>query len=162
MNETETTTGHEAEPETIRYTGDAVVVRPDESGTALEVLMVERLWDPYAGALALPGGHIDKGETSREGTARELAEEAGLRVDAEELELLGVYDAPGRDPRGRYVSVAYLVRVSAGTEAVAGDDAKTVHWVPLADLPERIAFDHAAILADARTHLAETARTATR
>lgn len=137
--------------ETIRYTADVITV--DENG---RVLLIERGWDPYAGCWALPGGHVDRGETSRAAAVRELEEETGLRVDPAALVLVGVYDAPGRDPRGRYVTVAYAVAVPAGTEATAADDATAVRWAPLEMPGDDLAFDHALILADARRqHTAE-------
>ncbi|MFF1700056.1 NUDIX domain-containing protein [Streptomyces sp. NPDC058257] len=138
--------------ETIRYTADVVCLRGDD------VLVIRRGWEPHKDELALPGGHVDRGETSRFAAARELEEETGIRVAAEDLDRLDVYDRPDRDPRGRYVSVAYVVRVPEDTVAQAGDDATAVQWVPLAE-PGTLAFDHAEILADARRHLlAESGR----
>ncbi|MFD9143994.1 NUDIX domain-containing protein [[Kitasatospora] papulosa] len=127
--------------ETIRYTADVVVTTTDGF-----VLLIERGWDPHAGQWALPGGHVDPGETSRAAAARELAEEAGVYAGPEELNQVGTWDAPGRDPRGRYVTVAYQLTVISGTPAEAGDDAVNVRWWPLADLPP-LAFDHADIIA---------------
>lgn len=137
--------------ETVRYTADVVCVRDGA------VLLIERGWPPYQGKFALPGGHVDVGETSRAAGARELLEEAGVDVDPEALVLVGVYDAPLRDPRGRYVTVAFLARVPAGTAAQAGDDAAAVRWVPLDGLPQDLAFDHNRILADALDLLTATA-----
>ncbi|MDT0485455.1 NUDIX domain-containing protein [Streptomyces doebereineriae] len=77
---------------------------------------------------------------------RELAEETGVTVTADDLRQIGVWDAPERDPRGRYVTVAYVTVVPVDTTITAGDDARTAHWWPLDDLPERLAFDHAAVL----------------
>ncbi len=128
--------------ETIRYTADVVAIRGDE------VLLIERGWPPHKGKLALPGGHVDPGETSLAAAARELLEETGVRVDVDTLTLVGVYDGVGRDPRGRYVSVAYVVTVPEDTVARAGDDAAAVRRVPLA-APGELAFDHARIVADA-------------
>ncbi|MGI5356141.1 NUDIX domain-containing protein [Streptomyces sp. CA-252508] len=133
MSETETF-------ETIRYTADVVVTTTDGY-----VLLIERGWPPFEGAWALPGGHVDPGETSRIAAARELAEEAGVYVMPEELNQVAVFDAPGRDPRGRYVTVAYHLTVIPGTPIQAGDDAINAQWWPLNDLPP-LAFDHAAIL----------------
>ncbi|MFD9953195.1 NUDIX domain-containing protein [[Kitasatospora] papulosa] len=127
--------------ETIRYTADVVVTTTDGY-----VLLIERGWDPHAGQWALPGGHIDPGETSRAAAARELAEEAGLYAGPEELDQIGTFDQPDRDPRGRYVTVAYQLTVISGTPVEAGDDAVNVRWWPLADLPP-LAFDHADIIA---------------
>ncbi|MFD9139668.1 NUDIX domain-containing protein [[Kitasatospora] papulosa] len=127
--------------ESIRYTADVVVTTTDGY-----VLLIERGWDPHAGQWALPGGHVDPGETSRAAAARELAEEAGVYAAPEELTQVGTWDAPGRDPRGRYVTVAYQLTVISGTPAEAGDDAVNVRWWPLNDLPP-LAFDHADIIA---------------
>lgn len=128
--------------EIIRYTADVVAIRPDS-----QVLLIERGWPPYEGKWALPGGHVDAGETSRAAAARELLEEADVRVDPDQLRQLGVWDAPDRDPRGRYVTVAYLALVADDTPIAAGDDARAARWWPLDHLPP-LAFDHAAILAE--------------
>ncbi|MFF2616381.1 NUDIX domain-containing protein [Kitasatospora sp. NPDC058046] len=129
--------------ETLRYTADVVCVW---NGC---VLLIERGWPPHKGQLALPGGHVDPGETSRAAAARELLEETGIRVAAEDLTLIGIYDDPERDPRGRYISVAYRIEVTDDPCAQAGDDATAVVWMPLADLPD-LAFDHTAIVTDAQ------------
>lgn len=122
------------------YTADIVVVTPDR-----QVLLIERSHDPYEGHWALPGGHVDPGETSRDAAARELAEETGVHVTPEALHQLGTWNQPGRDPRGRYSTDAYRVTVPTGTPLVAGDDARTAQWWPLNALPP-LAFDHADIL----------------
>lgn len=64
---------------------------------------------------ASPGSHVDPGETSRDAAARELAEETGVHVTPEALHQLGTWDQFGRDPHGRYVTVAYRVTVPTGT-----------------------------------------------
>lgn len=138
----------ETMPETIRYTADVVCIRGGQ------VLVIERGWPPHQGRLALPGGHVDAGETSRQAAARELLEETCVNVPADSLVLVGVYDAPERDPRGRYVTAAYAATVPDGTTATAGDDAAAVRWVPL-DAPGSLAFDHGEIVRAAwRRHLA--------
>ncbi|NEW76456.1 NUDIX domain-containing protein [Streptomyces rhizosphaericus] len=129
--------------EIIRYTADVVAVTPDG-----DVLLIERGWDPFEGAYALPGGHVDPGETSRQAAARELAEETGVHVKPADLRQIGTFDRPDRDPRGRYVTVAYLAVVPVGTPIVAGDDARTARWWPLQALPT-LAFDHDEILSAA-------------
>lgn len=111
-----------------------------------EVLLIQRGNPPYAGRWALPGGFVEEGEPVEQAAPRELAEETGLTVDS--LRLLGVYDTPGRDPRGWTVSVVYLAALEQ-TQTVAGaDDAADARWFAVDALPE-LAFDHALILADA-------------
>ncbi|GCD99734.1 NUDIX domain-containing protein [Embleya hyalina] len=129
--------------ERITYTADVVCIRDGH------VLLITRGWPPHEGRLALPGGWVDPGETSLSAAARELWEETGVRVDVEDLVLVGVYDDPERDPRGRYVSAAYTVTVPADTTARAGDDAAAVQWVRFDRLPQELAFDHRHILDDA-------------
>jgi 8-oxo-dGTP diphosphatase len=110
------------------------------------VLLVQRDNPPFAGGWALPGGFVDEHERVGDAAPRELAEETGLRV--EELQLLGVYDTPGRDPRGWTISVVYVARVPGETAVAGGDDARDARWFVTDRLPE-LAFDHALIIADA-------------
>lgn len=137
-------------PETARLTAD-VVLFGDFDG-ALHVLLIERGWAPFEGCWALPGGHVDQGEDTEAAGHRELFEETGIRVG--HLALVGVYAAPGRDPRGRYATFAYVGRMPHRIDPVAGDDAKRAEWMPVDDvlsgrLP--VAFDHAQIIRDAQS-----------
>jgi 8-oxo-dGTP diphosphatase len=109
------------------------------------VLLVRRRNAPFRGCFALPGGFVEVGETVEAACRRELAEETG--VDAGRLQLVGVYSDPRRDPRGHTCSVVFLARV-ARAAAKAGDDAAAAEWVKDRSKVE-LAFDHAAILADA-------------
>src|SRR5438876_2325313 len=118
---------------------------------APRVLLIRRKHDPFAGCWALPGGFIEMEETLEESARRELREETGL--DAGALVPLGVYGDPGRDPRGRTISVVYLAIVNRKKlQPRAADDAAEVDWFPLSR-PPKLAFDHAKILADARRAL---------
>ncbi|WP_322500818.1 NUDIX hydrolase [Streptomyces rochei] len=135
--------------EAIRYTADVVVTT-----TNGYVLLIERGWDPHKGEWALPGGHIDKGETSRAAAVRELAEEASVYAMPHEVDQIGVFDRPDRDPRGRYVTVAYHLTVIPGIPIEAGGDAVNVRWWPLNGLPP-LAFDHAEIIAAVERHLSD-------
>lgn len=134
----------------VFLTVDLVILTLRES--RLQVLLIERGVEPYRGAFALPGGFLSHGEEDLLAAAyRELAEEAGLGVDQLHLEQLGIYGTPGRDPRGRVVSVAYLAIAPLLPEPVAGTDASDACWMPVTQAlsgEALLAFDHGQILAD--------------
>lgn len=127
-------------------TVDVVVI----AGTVADerVLLIQRGNPPFRGSWALPGGFVEEGEDIVAAAPRELAEETGLRLGG--LKLLGVYDTPGRDPRGWTVSVVYFVRVQGEATVAGADDATDARWFATGSLPD-LAFDHALILADALT-----------
>jgi 8-oxo-dGTP diphosphatase len=130
---------------------DLIIVRPGESGP--ELLLIRRGKPPFKGDWALPGGKVkqEEGETVEQAAARELLEETGLCLSPKQIVrgIVGIFADPGRDPRGRVVSCAFLVRVPEGTTVCAGDDAAEAAWFGLDALPKPLAFDHAAIVAAA-------------
>ena len=136
-----------AEYPRFAVTVDLVVltVRDDE----LRVLLIRRGGEPFRGRWALPGGFVDADEDLPAAAERELAEETGLTRTAGHLEQLASYGTPGRDPRGRVVTVAYLALLPDAPAAVAGTDADAARWWPWSEVrPNRLAFDHHRILAD--------------
>jgi 8-oxo-dGTP diphosphatase len=127
-------------PKTPLLTVDCVVF--DRAG---RLLLIRRANSPFKGAYALPGGFVDVGETVEKAALRELREETGIAGKI--IGLVGVYSDPKRDPRGHSVSCAFLVRPST-TKVKGGDDAASASFVD--DWPsEKLAFDHAKIVADA-------------
>jgi 8-oxo-dGTP diphosphatase len=120
---------------------------------ALHILVIERDRDPFKGQLALPGGFVQIGAGGKGGeplddaAARELVEETGLSRAQVALDQLGAFGKPGRDPRGRTITVAYfaLVRPEIAKFTKAGSDARDAKWMGIHELP-KLAFDHNAIV----------------
>jgi len=128
----------------------------------LSILLVERAAPPFQGAWALPGGFVEPDEDLDAAARRELAEETGITTDIAgreppaHLEQLRTYGAPGRDPRARVVTIAYLAMVPETAEPVAATDAANARFWPVDDLAlgsggsgTPLAFDHGTIVADA-------------
>lgn len=143
-------TDDEWQPPNVLLTVDLVILTLRDA--CLQVLLVERGVEPYAGKMALPGGFLrDESEPILATARRELSEEAGLDADALHLEQFGVYGDPRRDPRGRVVSVAYLAITPRLPDPVAGTDAAAACWAQADDVLSgdlELAFDHRHIVAD--------------
>lgn len=129
------------EPQAL-VTVDVVIftVRDD----ALQLLLVQRGTTPFKDRWALPGGFIREHEPLEQAALRELEEETGVRDVY--LEQLYTFGDPGRDPRGRVITVAYYALIASDRQTLAaGTDAAAARWWP-AGSPPPLAFDHRDIL----------------
>lgn len=102
------------------------------------VLLVQRSQPPLTGMWALPGGHVEPGETLVEAAAREVLEETGIA--ARIAQLAGLYDLIRRADDGalalHYVIACYTAHWTSG-EARAGSDALFAEWAGLDQLSGR-------------------------
>jgi len=138
------------------------------------VLLIKRGQFPQKGTWAMPGGHVDTDETIEEAALREGYEETDIKVPKIVFEKAFVgkdyFDAPRRDPRGRYVGHVFLydlqpqapsfdpskskaenqrrVRDALGLPKVYGkDDAVEARWFHTSELNRRDMFlDHYSII----------------
>ena len=131
-------------------TVDCIIFGLDETGR-LKVLLIQRAKNPFKDHWALPGGFVDMDEDLEAAALRELKEETG--VENIFIEQLYTFGTPGRDPRGRVVSVAYFALVNLAEHKLGADtDAQDVRWYALDELPV-LAFDHEVILETAINRL---------
>ncbi|HEY3342865.1 MAG TPA: NUDIX domain-containing protein [Anaerolineae bacterium] len=121
----------------ISVTVDIVIFTLREGD--LQVLLVKRKNAPFQGQWAIPGGYVEPNESLEDAATRELFEET--HVQGMHIEQLYTFGDPGRDPRGRVVTVAYFALVPAPVAVQAGDDAAEAQWKSVNHLPV-IAFDH--------------------
>ncbi|BBE31978.1 hypothetical protein OSSY52_21190 [Tepiditoga spiralis] len=59
-----------------------------------EVLMLERIKEPFFGKLVAPGGKVEKNESIEQAAKREYFEETGVKLDNLELKLITVETGP--------------------------------------------------------------------
>jgi len=119
----------------------SVVLRAVKSG---RFLLIKREHEPEANKYAFPGGFLDVGQEKIEETAaRELLEEAGVTIPADELSLIDVRSDPHRDPRDHAFDIGYYGEID-DEEATAMDETLEVRWFSPEDLDEAedLAFDH--------------------
>lgn len=151
-------------------TVDPVIFGFDVDEDDLKILLIKRGDEPYKGHWAIPGGFVmvsskgeaqtkdlvdgdanpqDQGESIDDAARRELEEETGTKVAY--MEQLYTFGTPGRDPRGRVISVAYMALVRLKDYSPqAGDDAAEAAWFSVVDALEGelgpLAFDHKKII----------------
>ena len=121
-------------------TVDVVLLTLEQA--TLKVALVRREREPFAQALALPGGYIHAKDDvdAHASAARVLRDKAGL--ESPYLEQLATFTGAVRDPRGWSVAVAYCALVPA---TLLSQAAGRVELVAVDELPP-LPFDHRQII----------------
>lgn len=113
--------------ESEAYVRCAGAVVRDEHG---RLLVVRRGQPPDAGLWSLPGGRVERGETSAQAAAREVREETGLVVEVGRI--VGRIELAG--PEGATYQVEDFACSAVGGTLTAGSDARAVRWAGVAEL----------------------------
>jgi 8-oxo-dGTP diphosphatase len=108
-----------------------------------DLILVERLNMPRG--VAIPGGKLEPGETAEDAVRRELPEETGLTLISIDG-ILGVYNAPGRDPRGHYSSTVFFGR-AVGVPRDEPGKTRVIRVPPPYDIV-KVIRDHGALVCD--------------
>ncbi len=110
----------------------------------LNVLLVQRTYQPFADYWALPGGVFDPDESLDDAAKRILDERTGVKNVY--LEQLYTFGDPKRDPRERRIGVTYYALIPSNDIKLApSGKAKDAAWFPIKRLP-KLAFDHRKII----------------
>lgn len=119
----------------------------------LHVLLIRREEAPHKGFWALPGGvlRVDL-DPDLDGAAVRVAKER-LGIPPPNLCQMTTVGAKGRDPRGEVgwgLSVVYRALIAEDAAIFTpGKRVTELRWVPVDELPTKIAFDHAELIAQA-------------
>ena len=102
-----------------------------------ELLVARRGKEPAKDTLDLPGGFVDNEETAEQGMVREIFEETGLRISADNVAYLfsfpNVYHYSGMDIHT--LDLFFVCHVEEdGVVVKAADDAEELAWVPLREV----------------------------
>lgn len=119
----------DAYPDRPRVAVGAVVIEADR------ILLVRRGKQPSQGEWAIPGGNVELGEPLRQAAEREVLEETGVTIQANEL--VYTFESIQRDEDGgirfHYVILDYLADYLAG-DPEPKDDALDARWVKASKL----------------------------
>ena len=101
-----------------------------------EWLCVRRAKNPAKGTLDLPGGFVDNSENAEQGMVREIQEETGLVISADDVKYMfsipNVYHYSGMDIHT--LDFFFLCHVAEDAEVKADDDAAELTWLPLREI----------------------------
>lgn len=117
-----------------KQTGHVQIAVADQEGRII-LSGNSSLYPP--GITRFVGGGIDEGETPVQAAVRELTEELGLVLAAEQLVPLAIVEITGVTPEHSYPLTEYLfyAQVPSGQAIQAGGDVETIEAIDLEELP---------------------------
>ena len=104
-----------------------------------KILLVKRNHEPFNGCWALPGGHIDFGETAEHAVIREVKEETGLNFTPK---FLGYRDEIYKDINW-HGEVLLFYGKTQGKEKIDGKEIIDIKWFDTEEAKNmELAFEH--------------------
>ena len=102
-----------------------------------ELLLIQRLREPEAGAWGLPGGKIDFGEKAEIAIVREVQEELGVTISLTGLACFSEIINGGDDRH--WVSPIFSAKIVSGEPKLMEPEKHGGWgWYPLCDLPQQV------------------------
>ncbi len=114
--------------------GVGIIVIKEADGRRY-VMLHQRRGEHADGYWGSGGGHLELGESLKEGALRELSEEAGLDLEVDNVRFLGVMNFTEMQPK-HYVDVSFVARYVSGEPTNnAPEETTDWRWFPLDSLP---------------------------
>lgn len=111
----------------------------------LETVLINRVREPFLGSWSLPGDILPIDMDPKDFAREVLHDKTGIRDVF--LEQLYTFGNPKRDPRGRVITISYFALLPHNSvDLTKAPNALHAKWIPIEDLPERLAFDHLEII----------------
>ena len=120
------------------------------NGQSLNLLLIQRSFEPEIGKWSLMGGFIQPEESSDEAATRILKSLTGL--EGIYMEQLHTFTNPLRDPMERTISIAYFALIDIHEYEKQISDDFHAEWFPLNKIPTLI-FDHTELVKMAKEKL---------
>ena len=118
-----------------------------------KILLMRRLKAPEAGCWGIAGGKVDLFETAAEAARREIAEELGVEIAADQL--LCLVDQIDREAGEHWLSPVFLAEVFAGEPSILEPHKhEGLGWFDLGAPPEPLTAAAAAAIAALRARSA--------
>ena len=113
-----------------------------------KILLIKRATVPFKGYWALPGGRVDPCETVEQTIVREVKEETGLDIAV--ICKVGEYHEQGVQGGFNYdyYPACFLVKIVGGEIKKQESEIEEIQLFSLNELPEVLAFEHAAMIRD--------------
>jgi 8-oxo-dGTP pyrophosphatase MutT (NUDIX family) len=127
-------------PVVAEVSAGGLVVDRAAAGGPLALVIGRRSARTGALEWVIPKGHLEAAETPQQAAEREVAEETGITAIV--AESLGVVDFwfAAEDRRVHKTVHHFLLDPVGGALSTADREVEQVAWVPLADLPGRLAY----------------------